>query len=92
MVVSSYGREDTTTNASSDSGAAETRVPPSQATRCTTTPACGVDLVHTFGNFYFSETGLMTPFRLASTNLRTQGLACEVSERGMLQLSFEQGR
>lgn len=93
--VSSYDREELTTSASSDTNISESYMPSQSllsAASCITTPTCGITLIHTFGNFYFSETGLMTPFRLASTNLRAQGLACEVSERGMLQLNFEEGR
>mmetsp|Transcript_4537 Transcript_4537/g.9802 ORF Transcript_4537/g.9802 Transcript_4537/m.9802 type:complete len:439 (+) Transcript_4537:415-1731(+) len=91
--VSSYDREEMAppTSVSSDDGA-EAALPHPQSSTCITTPTCGVDLTHTFGNFYFGESGLMTPFRLATTNLRAQGLACEVSERGMVHLTFEKGR
>ena len=73
--VSSYDREEMAppTSVSSDDGA-EAALPHPQSSTCITTPTCGVDLTHTFGNFYFGESGLMTVSCGATLNTPTNDL------------------
>lgn len=54
---------------------------------------CDVKIAHLCdqdGHFYFNETGLMCRFQLQSLNLVQHGLQSEVSERGSLQVTFNE--